>query len=102
MAKHEFYLDQKVTHWYRTHFKIEADTLEEAKQKAIQFVQEQGQDELPWEPLGDVIPEPMTVEENGGESTEEIFLTKTGETIWTNKPEETALNNFIIKTDVPQ
>ena len=38
MKTFNFYLDTKVTDWYRTDFEIEANSEEEAKQKAIEFV----------------------------------------------------------------
>ena len=34
----DFYFDQKVTTWYRTEYTIKADSEEEAKQKAIEFM----------------------------------------------------------------
>ena len=69
----EFYIDQKVTSWYRTKFEIEADTEEEARQKSIDFVKEGKAEEIGWEELEGVIT-PMDVTDNDGFSTEEIYF----------------------------
>jgi hypothetical protein len=37
MKTFNFYLDQKVTTWYRTNYEVEAESLEEAEKKAIQL-----------------------------------------------------------------
>jgi len=37
MKTFNFYLDTKITTWMRTDFEIEANSLEEAKLKAIEF-----------------------------------------------------------------
>jgi hypothetical protein len=68
----EFYIDQKVTSWYRTKFEIEADTEEEARQMSIDFVKEGKAEEIGWEELEGVIT-PMDVTDNDGFSTEEIY-----------------------------
>ena len=86
MKTFNFYLDTKVTDWYRTDFEIEANSEEEAKQKAIEFVKEGNHGEIPWEQVDCTI-EPMSVEENGGESTEELF-TGSGGDVWNNKPNQ--------------
>ena len=72
MKTYFFYVDQKVTSWYRTDFEIEADNLEEAKKQAAQFFEEGNTLDLPWEQCDETI-EPMSVEENGGESVTQIF-----------------------------
>ena len=72
MESFEFYLDQKVTTWMRTPFTVEAESEEIARQKAIEFVRQGGTDLLGWDEVMDT-KEVMSVEENGGESTEEIF-----------------------------
>lgn len=72
MAQFNFYLDQKVTTWMRTNFSVEGETLEIARQKAVDFVKEGNTSELPWEEVMDT-KEVMSLEENGGMSTEEIF-----------------------------
>lgn len=81
MEKFNFELDQKVTVWMRTPFEIEAETLEEAKQKAIEFHQKGNTENLGWVELGGT-QEFLSVEENGGEPTEELFFN--GEDIWCN------------------
>lgn len=81
MEKFNFTLDQKVTVWMQTPFEIEAETLEEAKQKAIEFHQNGNTSSIGWEELLDT-QEFLSVEENGGEPTEELFYN--GENIWNN------------------
>jgi hypothetical protein len=68
----EFYIDQKVTSWYRTKFEIEADTEDEARKKSIEFVKEGKAEEIGWEEVEGVVT-PMDVTENDGYSTEEIY-----------------------------
>ena len=82
MKTFNFYLDTKITTWMRTDFEIEAKSLEEAKQKAIEFHLNMETTELPWEENMDT-QEPMSVEENGGESTEELY-DEEGNIIWDN------------------
>lgn len=85
MAKFDFYLDQKHTIWYRERFSIEAETLEDAKQKVTELYQA---DNLPgddWEQLTDTI-ERITPQDNGGEPTDELF-TYDGQLVLTNKPQ---------------
>jgi hypothetical protein len=85
MAVFDFYLDTKVTTWYRTNFEIEADSEEEAKQQAIEFVRDDKHSDLGWFEVDDTI-EPMSVKDNGGQSTQEIFLAsnKSDSMIWDN------------------
>lgn len=68
-----FYLDQKVTNWYRTNFEIEAETEEEAQKMAIRFVKEGYTEEIGWDEVEGVIT-PMDVTDNDGLSTEEIYF----------------------------
>ena len=82
-----FFLDTKVTDWYRTAFEIEANSLEEAKQKAIKFVEDDHHGEIPWEQIDCTI-EPMSVEDNGGECTEELYYEPVGDVIWDNIKKE--------------
>lgn len=72
MEKFNFYLDQKVTTWMRTNFSVEGDDIEVARQMAVDFVKEGNTSELPWEEVMDT-KELMSLKENGGMSTEEIF-----------------------------
>ena len=83
METFEFYLDQKVTTWMRTPFEIEAKSLKEAKQKAIEFHKAGKTSSVGWEEVEGGIQEPMTVEENDGWSTEELFF-EDGTNIWEN------------------
>ena len=69
---YDFYLDEKVTTWYRTSFEIEADSEEEAKQKAIEFLKRGDHIDISWEHLDDTT-EGLTPEDNGGESTKELY-----------------------------
>lgn len=72
MQKFDFFLDQKVTTWMRTDFEVEAETIEEAKKLAIQKFKDGDLGEIPWVEV-DCCQEVMTVEENGGFSTAEIY-----------------------------
>jgi hypothetical protein len=83
MKTFEFFLDEKVTTWYRTPFEIEAKTLKEAKEKAIKFVQNGKTESLGWDHIEDTI-ELMSVEDNGGVQTKELF-DPTSNVIWTNE-----------------
>jgi hypothetical protein len=82
MKTFNFYLDTKITTWMRTDFEIEANSLEEAKLKAIEFHDESNTSSIAWEENMDT-QEPMSVEENGGEPTEELF-DEEGNCIWNN------------------
>ena len=86
METFDFYLDTKVTTWYRTPFEIEADTLEEAKQKAIDYVKDDGHSSQCWEQIDDTI-EVMSVKENDGNSTNELYCTDDVNLIWSNGTE---------------
>jgi hypothetical protein len=83
MKTFDFYLDTKVTTWYRTPFEIEANSLEEAKQKAIEFVKDDEHSSISWEQI-DETTEVMSVDENGGESTEELYYETSEKMIWDN------------------
>jgi hypothetical protein len=83
MKSFDFYLDTKVTTWYRTPFEIEANSLEEAKQKAIEFVKDDEHSSISWEQI-DETTEVMSVDENGGESTEELYYESSEKMIWDN------------------
>jgi hypothetical protein len=76
----DFYVDQKVTTWYRTHFEIEAESLAEAKKKALEFYEQGNTSDLPWEQY-DGTTELMSVEENDGASVTEIY-TDMGEMVY--------------------
>jgi alkylated DNA nucleotide flippase Atl1 len=72
MEKFNFYLDQKVTTWMRTEFSVEGESREVARQMAVDFVKEGNTSELPWEEVMDT-KEVMSLKDNDGMSTEEIF-----------------------------
>lgn len=77
-----FNLDQKVTTWMRTEFTIEAETLTEAKELAIQFHLDGETEEIEWTQIEGCY-EKMDTEENGGESTEELYFN--GLLVYTNE-----------------
>ncbi len=83
MKTFDFYLDTKVTTWYRTPFEIEANSLEDAKQKAIEFIKDDEHSSISWEQI-DETTEVMSVDENGGESTEELYYETSEKMIWDN------------------
>ena len=79
MGKKEFgfYQDVKVTVWQRQHFRIEAESIEEAREQAKRYTQfdvsyedDIDVDEIEW--LHDT-EEFMTPEDNNGESTIEVY-----------------------------
>jgi hypothetical protein len=86
MANFNFYLDQKVTTWYRTNFEVEAESLEEAEKKAVQLFEKGNLDELTWVQI-DGTEELMSVDENGGFSTAEIY-TDNSTMIFENQKED--------------
>jgi hypothetical protein len=86
MANFNFYLDQKVTTWYRTNFEVEAESLEEAEKKAIQLYEKGELDNISWEQIDDTYNEVMTIEDNGNCSTAEIY-TDDGKIIFDNAKE---------------
>jgi hypothetical protein len=72
MESYQFYLDTKVTTWYRTKFEVEANSLDEARAAAIKIHRLGELDGEPWEQVDDTI-ENMTPEENGNQPTEELY-----------------------------
>ena len=83
MEKFQFFFDQKVTSWNRTHFNIEAESYEEAKKKAIDIVTSGEVCEYSWEPIFETT-ELMSKEENGGKPTEELYTTDEHAAIYQN------------------
>jgi hypothetical protein len=82
MTEFDFYLDQKHTIWYRNKFTIEAETQEEANEKVKELYHK---DELPsddWDLLHETV-EALSVGDNGGEATEELY-THSGDMILDN------------------
>jgi hypothetical protein len=74
MKTFEFFLDQKVTTWMRTHFEVECDTYDDAMKIAILKYEKGDLEDLPWDDIGDT-KEVLRPEDNGGESTAEIYNT---------------------------
>ena len=70
--KFDFYVDQKVTTWMRTRFSVVSQNIEEARQLSVNVVKEGGTLDLPWDEVDDT-KEIMSLVDNGGFSTEEIF-----------------------------
>lgn len=82
METFNFILDTKVTSWKRQEFDITANTLEEAKELAIQFYKDGEADSLAWEDV-DCTTEMMSVSENLDQPTQEL-LTMNGDIIADN------------------
>jgi len=86
METFDFFVDTKVTDWYRTHFEIEAKSLKEAKKLAIKYVKEgNSANEGSWEKI-DNAERVMSVKENNGQPTEELHC-EDFDTIWDNTKE---------------
>ena len=95
MQNFRFYQDRKVTCWERTHFEVSAGSYEEAVALVKSW---QGEDVLCFEDNEKVIitnedtlfetSENLSVEENAGEPTIEVFANN-GEDIINNKPDNT-------------
>lgn len=83
METFNFYVDTKVTTWMRTEFEVEAKNLEQAKKKAIKFHKEGNTTSIGWDEVMDA-QEPMSVEDNGGEPTEEMFYDGDLSEVWHN------------------
>lgn len=82
----QFRLDQKITTWMKTEFEIDAVDEEEAKLKAIGFIKNGDAAEIGWEEITET-QEIMTVDENGGEPTEELYFDG-GDLIYRNNDED--------------
>lgn len=88
--KFDYYLDTKQTVWRRTHFQIEAETFGEATDKILQIIEEDDiyddahfvENEILYDTFED-----MSVEENGGWGTKELFSSE-DEMIWENVDNE--------------
>lgn len=83
MTTFNFYLETKVTTWYRTPFEIQADTLEDAKKKAIEFHLSGGTDVMSWHQIDGTI-DNMLPQHNELEPTEELYSDIEGDIIWDN------------------
>jgi hypothetical protein len=82
METFDFYVDTKVTTWMRTKFEIEANSEEEAKKLAIDYPNKGNTSSIGWDEIMDT-QENMSVSENGGEPTEELF-DQSGDCFWDN------------------
>lgn len=80
-----YYIDQKVTVWYRTKFTENADTRQLADKQAIEFVEKGGHEFLGWERIDDTV-EVLSLLDNNGQSTEDLFYDgeDSEEEIWNN------------------
>jgi hypothetical protein len=76
MQRFDYYVDRKVTGWQRSHLTIEAVSKEEADMKVKEIVEDDNVYDEPHfvenETLFETF-EQMSVEENDGQSTEELF-----------------------------
>jgi hypothetical protein len=55
MEQFNFYLDTPIKMWARTHFTVEADTEEQAKEEAVKLYKNGSLDDIGWELLDDTI-----------------------------------------------
>ena len=83
-----FHKDEKCTIWYRGTFKVEANSLEEAKAKVIEMEKNEdyGETKIVWKQLDDTV-EAMTPEDNGGCETVELRSRLQYDPFYTNAPE---------------
>lgn len=84
----DFYIDEKVTIWNRLKFTIQAETLEEAKEKAI-FLTAKERDEIEIydsELLFDTMSE-LDLEDNDNNSTIELYCEENDELLYDNGEE---------------
>jgi len=76
MQRFDYYVDRKVTGWQRSHLTIEAVSKEEADMKVKEIVEDDNVYDEPHfvenEPLFETF-EQMSVGENEGQATEELF-----------------------------
>jgi hypothetical protein len=81
----DFYIDEKVTIWNRLKFSVEAETLDEAKEKAKYMVVKEREDIEFWDNLMlyDTLTE-LEPEDNEGNATLELFCDKDGEMLYDN------------------
>lgn len=84
--KFHFYVDQKVTAWYRTDFGIVADNVEDARKQAIELVKKHETEAFGWGVLHDTV-RVLTPDENNGQSTAELYH-EYGDLVYTNQTDE--------------
>lgn len=88
--KFDYYLDTKQTVWRRTYFSVEAETFGEATDKMLRIIEDDDiynddhfvENEILYDTFED-----MSVEENGGWATKELFSSE-DEMIWENNNNE--------------
>jgi hypothetical protein len=81
----DFYIDERVMIWNRLKFSVEAETLEEAKEKAVFMVTNDKEeiDFYDFELLHDTLTE-LEIEDNDGNSTIELYCEKDTDLIYEN------------------
>lgn len=87
MATFQFHTDNKVTMWERATFEIEADTYNQALNKALECAKNSRYPDMTdYETLYDTA-EPMSVLDNKGVATLELYhvTNRMGEPVWDNK-----------------
>ena len=73
MEEFKFYMDEKKTIWYRGYFSIEANTVEEATEKAKMYIKnDTDEDDWDWEQLTDTT-ESLSIGDNDGWPTRELY-----------------------------
>ena len=85
MKEFDFYIDEKVTIWNRLKFSVEAETLEEAREKAI-YMTTKGREDIDFydsELLHDTLTE-LEPEDNQGNSTVELYCKNDADLIYEN------------------
>jgi hypothetical protein len=85
----DFYIEEKITIWNRLKFCVEAETLDEAKEKAKFMVTKEREDIEFWDNimLYDTLTE-LEPEDNEGNPTLELYCDKDGEMLYDNANEE--------------
>ena len=81
----DFYIEERLMIWNRLKFSVEAETLEEAKEKAVFMVTNDREeiDFYDFELLHDTLTE-MELEDNDGNSTLELYCEKDTDLIYEN------------------
>lgn len=80
-----FFIDEKVTAWYRTGFSLEASNQEEAIEQAIKFVENGNHLAIRWNVIDETV-EPMDIQSNEENPTAELFTSNAeDDLIWDNK-----------------
>jgi hypothetical protein len=85
----EFYIEERLMIWNRLKFSVEAETLEEAKEKAKYMVTKEREDIEFWDNimLYDTLTE-MEIGDNEGNPTLELYCDKDAELIYDNANED--------------